>query len=274
MIRLPVFAAIVIANSTMIGLSFSDDLTRISIESLKSAYSVSSVAGDDHPALPRAKRILMVSAPSCARCADELRRLEAPGGPFELLRNRGWKIGAGAENHIQIIDKSGPVTADIANVVVQLNHENAPVVVYVENGDIARSFRGGCTTPLDQWTFGWLMTGNDQRPAPYHPEAITVATSGNYPLRGNHWSVEGHLNPSREYIIQHLRSVHGGYLQANWNIETWSQEELLSAHDDIHERTEGFRGRHPGSGSSIVSRSSASSKAPAKVMGGYRTPGK
>ena len=274
MIRLLVFVALVLSNSTLMDLSFSGDPDLIPPESLQPKNSTSSAAVDNRPALPRVKRILMVSAPSCARCADEFRRLEAPGGPFELLRNRGWKIGAGAENHIQIIDKSGPVGADIADVVMQLNPENAPVVVYVENGDIARSFRGGCTTPLDQWTFGWLMTGNDQRPAPYHPEAVTVATSGNYPLRGNHWSVEGNFNPSRDYVIQHLRSVHGGYLQANWNIETWSQEELLSAHDDIHERTEGFRGRHPGSGSSASSRSSSFSNAPAKALGGNRTPGR
>lgn len=274
MIRLLVFAALVIINSTLVDLAFSEEPDRISTESLQSTDSVSSPGGGVRPAPPRAKRILIVSVPSCLRCTEELRRLEAAGGPFELLRNRGWKIGAGAENHIQIIDKSGPVAADIADVVIHLNPENAPVVVYVENGDITRSFRGGCTTPLDQWTFGWLMTGNDQRPAPYHPEAVTVATSGNYPLRGNHWSVEGNFNPSREYIIQHLRSVHGGYLQANWNIETWSHEELLSAHDDIHERTEGFRGRHTGSGSSASSRSSSFSNAPAKALGGNRTPGR
>ncbi len=274
MIRVLVFVAILLTSSMLIGPAFSEDPGPISIESPEPSNSGSSTAGEGGSVLPRAKRILLLTAPSCALCSDELRRLEAPDGPFELLRNRGWKIGPGAENHIQIVDKSASVDAEFARVVAQLHPVNSPVVVYVENGEIARSFQGGCTTPLDQWTFGWLMTGNDQRPAPYHPQTVTVVTSGNYPLRGNHWSVEGHFNPSREYIIQHLRSVHGGYLQVNWNIETWSQEELLSAHDDIHDRTEGFRGRYTGSGSATSSRTSAFSNAPAKALGGNRTPGR
>lgn len=272
MLKVLVLCAGVFANSAICALSLADELKAVKTEPLKSTDVVSVPEDAIAEVQPRAKRVLLVTSPACPGCLNELRRLEAPGGPFELLRNRGWKIGAGPDSHIQMIDQSAKIESDIEKVVGDLHPVNSPVVVYVENGAIARSFHGGCTTPLDQWTFGWLMTGNDQRPVPFQPEAITVSTTGNYPLRGNHWSVEGEFNPSRDYIIQHLRSTHSGYLQTSWNIESWSKEELLSAHDDIHDRTEGFRGRYSGSGSSSSSKSSHFSNAPSKASGGYRTP--
>ena len=145
----------------------------------------------------RKKRILLLTAPECQDCADALKRLEAVGGPFDLLRRCGWQIGTQPENHVQIIDRSGPIESDISQIVARLQTLNAPVVVFVEDGEISRSFQSGCTTPLDQWTFGWLMTGHDERPAPFLPQPITVTTSGNYPLRGNHWSVDGNPSPTR-----------------------------------------------------------------------------
>lgn len=268
MLRMLFLCAGVMANSAISVSSFADELNAIKIEHAKSDDVRPAEHNTVASLLPRSKRVLLVTSPACAGCINELRRLEASGGPFELLRNRGWRIGTGAESHIQILDQSGTIGSDVEEVVRKLNAVNSPVVVYVENGAIVRSFHGGCTTPLDQWTFGWLMTGNDQRPVPFQPEAITVSTTGNYPLRGNHWSVEGDFNPSREYIIQHLRSTHSQYLQASWNIETWSREELLSAHDDIHDRTEGFRGRaessrsrSSGSGTSAFSKPSKSTNA-------------
>lgn len=274
MLRMLFLCAGVMANSAILVSSFADELTPIKLDQGSPEEVRSAKLNTTASLQPRAKRVLLVTSPTCIGCINVLQRLEAPGGPFELLRNRGWKIGTEAESHIQIIDQSGTIGSDVEEVVRKLHPLNSPVVVYVENGVIARSFQGGCTTPLDQWTFGWLMTGHDQRPAPFQPEAITVSTTGNYPLRGNHWSVEGDFNPSREDIIQHLRSTHSGYLQASWNIETWSREELLSAHDDIHDRTEGFRGRYSGSGSSSSSKSSKFSNAPMKALGGDRTPGR
>jgi hypothetical protein len=61
--------------------------------------------------------------------------------------------------------------------------------------------------------------------------------TGSYPLRGNHWSVEGDSNPSTEKLIGHLRGPnHGHQIAANYAIESWSYEELRSLHDDLHER--------------------------------------
>jgi hypothetical protein len=100
----------------------------------------------------------------------------------------------------------------------------------------------------------------------FRPEPIEVATTGNYPLRGNHWSVEGNWNPTREYVAQHLRSAHASQLQAGWDIESWSAEELRSLHDDIHDREEGFRGRSAGS--------TMSSRSTSGGGGGVKKPGK
>jgi hypothetical protein len=64
-----------------------------------------------------------------------------------------------------------------------------------------------------------------------------VKTTNSYPLRGNHWSIEGDSNPSTEKLISHLRGPnHGHQIAANQTIETWSYEELRSLHDDLHER--------------------------------------
>lgn len=232
---------------------------------------------------PRSKRILVVTSAECQGCAEAILQLESANGPFELLRQRGWKIGAGPENHIQIIDVASNADSDVALLAASLHPLNGPVVVCVERGEVTRAFHRGCTTPLDQWTFGWLMTGDDQRPIPYPPLPVSVPTTDHYPLRGNHWSVEGNFNPTREYTIQHLRSAHARELLADWNIESWSLEELRSVHDDLHERAEGFRGRTmasksiPGTSSvpgTISARSTRSGNIPSKALGGDRTPGR
>ena len=196
--RLLVFVAIAIGSSAMMGSSPAEDPNSTQDISRKRTGAESSRTSGDADPQPRSGRILLLTGPECQSCVEELKRLEAVGGAFELLRRRGWRIGTGAENHIQVIDQSGPVDLDIAQVVATQHPVNAPFVAYVEKGEIARSFHGGCTTPLDQWTFGWLMTGNDERPVPFRPEPISVVTSGNYPLRGNHWSVDGNANPTRE----------------------------------------------------------------------------
>jgi hypothetical protein len=190
------------------------------------------------------KRILVVIGPLERRTQDEMASLEAPGGPFETLKKRGWRIGPESSDHIQIVDRTGPLAAELQVVVSQLPVSDGPVVVCIEDGAIARSFKRGCTTPLDPWTFGWLMTGNDDRPVDFEPEPVTVATTSNYRLRGNHWSVDGDWNPSKDYVVRHLRVSHSNGIQAGWKIESWSIEELRSLHDDIHDREEGFRGRY------------------------------
>ncbi len=222
---------------------------------------------------PRTKRVLLVISQTSEKSLAELRRLESDGGPFDLLKQRGWKIGRGPENHIQIVDISVPVEADISQIIAERSPTDSPLVVCIEEGEIVRSFQRGCTTPLDQWTFGWMMTGNDERPVAYAPEPVQVATTGNYPLRGNHWSVEGNWNPTREYVIHHLRSIHSNQLQADWNIESWSIEELRSVHDDLHDREEGFRGRYASNSTSRASSNNGSRPA-STSSGGVRKPGK
>jgi hypothetical protein len=112
-----------------------------------------------------------------------------------------------------------------------------PAVVCVENGEILRSFKDGCSTPLDPYTFGWLLKGFDERERPPVAEAVKVETSGHYPLRGNHWSVDGDWSPTHERIVFHLRGPnHNALFPQEWRIESWSTEELRSLHDDLHEQ--------------------------------------
>jgi len=187
---------------------------------------------------PRKTRVVFITAKDCDECDRVLTRLRRPGGDFETMKSAGWKIGEGPENHIQIVDR-----ATVPDLVEKLEVRDFPTVACITDGEIVRAFQSGCTTPLDSWTLSWLMKGKDERPTPVKPEPITVATTGNYPLRGNHWSLDGIWNPSKEALVSHLRGpVHGPQLAAgypSYQIETWSVEELRSLHDNLHEREMG-----------------------------------
>jgi hypothetical protein len=185
--------------------------------------------------VPRNPRVLFITAKECDKCERELKRLRKPGGEFESMQARGWKIGESADNHIQIVDR-----ADVPELAELLKGRELPTVLCVEHGEVVRYFKHGCTTPLDAWTFGWLMKGQNERPKAAVPEPIEVETTGHYPLRGNHWSVEGDFNPTSELLVRHLRGPnHGHQIATDWKIEEWSTEELRSLHDDLHEREGG-----------------------------------
>ncbi|HEX3725404.1 MAG TPA: hypothetical protein VHV08_04145 [Pirellulales bacterium] len=196
------------------------------------ASSPSGAAESDPPRNPR---VVFITADDCARCEQELERLGRPGGDFEKLRARGWKIGEAPESHLQIVDHQ-----QVRELVEKLEVREFPTVACVSDGQIVRSFKAGCTTPLDMWTFGFLAKGVDERPRGSVSEAARVETSGHYPLRGNHWSVDEDWNPARDKVIKHLRGPnHGHQIRSHWQIETWSYEELRSVHDDLHEREMG-----------------------------------
>ena len=147
---------------------------------------VESTRAESSRAAPRSTRILFITAKDCEQCALELARLRRPGGEFEAMQSRGWKIGESPDNHLQIVDREA-----VAELVVQLHVREYPTVACISNGEIVRSFKDGCSTPLDAWTFGWLLKGESERPQAVIPEPIRVKSTGSYRLRGNDWSVEG-----------------------------------------------------------------------------------
>src|SRR5262249_42816970 len=188
--------------------------------------------GAPRAATPRNPRVLFIVDGDCPRCRDELARLRKPGGVFEAMQARGWKIGETPDNHVQIVERDV-----VSDLVEELNVREFPTVACISDGEIIRSFKEGCTTPLDGWTFGFLLTGKSLRPRGAVLEAARVASTGSYPLRGNHWSIEGDWNPSKDRLVGHLRGTnHGHQIAASWTIEVWSYEELRSLHDDLHER--------------------------------------
>ena len=194
---------------------------------VKEATELGRVAG-------RNPRVLFITKKGCDRCERELTRLRRPGGDFESMQARGWKIGESASNHIQLVDAE-----KIPDLVRLLNIKEYPTVACVGDGEILRSFKDGCSTPLDAWTFGWLLKGQNERPQAPIPEPIRVASTGHYPLRGNHWSIDGDPNPTEAKLVSHIRGPNHAYqLASEWQIETWSYEELRSLHDDLHERSD------------------------------------
>jgi hypothetical protein len=180
----------------------------------------------------------MITTKGCERCDQELTRLRKPGGEFDVMKKLGWKIGEAETDHIQIVDRE-----QVPQFVEQLKVREYPTVAAIENGEIVRSFKDGCTTPLDSWTFGWLLKGYSERPQTSVPEAARVETTGNYRLRGNHWTLEGDPNPSKQVVVNHLRGPNHGHASGAYGaIENWSYEELRSLHDDLHEREGGTYG--------------------------------
>jgi hypothetical protein len=198
-------------------------------------------------------RVLILVRDDCPKCEEQLQQLQRPGGPFEALKARGWKIGESAESHIQI---TKPTT--VPELAKSLGDIDYPAIMATDEKEVVRYFKSGCTTPLDQWTIGWLISGKNERPTEPVSEPARVASTGNYRLRGNHWSVEGNFNPSQEYVVAHLRGPnHSASAAAYPQIETWSVEELRSLHDDLHER-EGGLSSGVGAARSSGSRSSSS----------------
>ncbi len=180
----------------------------------------------------RNPRVLVITSKDSQHCTDEMNRLNQRGGEFAKMRAIGWTIGTAPQNMVQIVDRD-----EVPDLVEKLDHKEFPTVACIDHGEIVRYFRSGCTTPLDAWTFGFLAKGVDERPAGVVLEAARVESTGSYPLRGNHWSVEGDWNPTREKVVSHLHGPnHEEQLIPAWHIESWSLEELRSLHDDLHEK--------------------------------------
>ncbi len=191
----------------------------------------------EEPAVkPRRVKVLFIVRDGCPRCEEELQRLRKPGGTFEVMQSVGWSIGSTPDSHVQIVKHDA-----LPEFARALDPTDFPAVAGIDGDEVTRYFKTGCTTPLDAWTFGWLLTGKNERPTAIVPEPVRVATTGNYRLRGNHWSVDGDWNPTKPTLLAHLRSPnHATGAAAYGAIENWSVEELRSLHDDLHERDGGL----------------------------------
>jgi hypothetical protein len=223
---------------------------------VQDAVEVRRVAG-------RNPRVLFITAKDCKSCERELERLRRPGGDFEAMQARGWEIGDSSDSHLQIVDRD-----KIPDLVRQLNVREYPTVACISDAEIVRSFKDGCSTPLDAWTFGFLLKGQNERPEAPIPEPVRVASTGQYPLRGNHWSVEGDWNPTEATLVSHLRgSNHADQLATYWKIETWSYEELRSLHDELHENELGSATFTSSTGSALTSRGFEPAAASHKFFG-------
>lgn len=180
-------------------------------------------------------RAVIVMAEWCVHCPKK----EVAKAVAAMLA-KGWKIGPEATNAIQLldVDKHQAESDRVLNALGQ-STTGLPFMVAVEGGKIVRRLETGCTTPIDQWSLGWLATGIDERPD-REKEPATVRRSGNYPLRGGWWTVNQYParanSPSRSYIIRHLTAggVHAGKFAADW-LASLSIPELHSLHSDDHE---------------------------------------
>ncbi|HZZ72841.1 MAG TPA: hypothetical protein VFE24_11350 [Pirellulales bacterium] len=194
----------------------------------------------------RNPRVLFIVRQHCPACDEALAKLKKSGSDFDMMRSAGWKIGAEPDNNIQIVD-----AATIPEIVSKLAVKVFPTVCCIDKGEIVRSFHSGCTTPLDCWTLGFLAKGVDERPKAAVLETARVESTGHYPLRGNHWSIETDWNPTKPEAVAHLRGPnHGAQILPSQHIEDWSLEEVLSLHDDLHERELAANGGSSGSGNS------------------------
>ena len=120
----------------------------------------------------RKSRVLIIVRDDCPKCDAELARLREPGGPFEAMQAVGWKIDSTPDSHVQIVNRD-----DVPEVAKTLDAADYPAVAAVDGEEVIRYFETGCTTPLDAWTFGWLMTGKNERPTAVVPEPVRVAST-------------------------------------------------------------------------------------------------
>ena len=186
-------------------------------------------ASDEILRLGLKRRVLIIVRPGCKQCNAKLNELER--NHFPNMRYSGWRIGSSAESHIQIVSAN-----DVADLVATQKVKSFPAVVAVHSGHITRSFTDGCNQPLDFWTFNWLLNGGKPPHGIKVSAPTTVVTTGHYPLRGSHWSIDGDYDPPREVVVEHLfEPQHVDLFPADWDVHSWSYEELRSLHDDLHE---------------------------------------
>jgi len=173
-------------------------------------------------------RMYIMTAEGCPPCKEALDRLQKKDGPFDKLKESGWLIGTEGSVHIQIVD------VDKSNIDDRLGVHYTPAFVMVKDGQVVRRIDLGCGTVIDSYALDWLYTGV-QKKAPA-TEKLRVATSGNYPVHGMRWNFEGRWNPSKSFMVNHLKRVHNyrGRFN-NTDLNKWTKAELWSAHDDIHE---------------------------------------
>src|SRR5262245_23794274 len=126
-----------VAGGPMIGVHGADEstssLARASPAS-RDAPSSKSVEAEPVPpspkVTPREPRVLFITAANNAKCATELARLRRLGGDFEAMKSRGWYIGPGPENHLQIVDRDA-----IPEIVERLKVHEFPTVACIEKGE-------------------------------------------------------------------------------------------------------------------------------------------
>lgn len=186
----------------------------------------------------RANRIVLVGSNDCPPCLVLAPKVDKA---LTALEKQGqWTIGEEPYYMIQhFFADERPELLDQLGKELGIPPESLsfPFVVKIENGKIVRRWTPGCTTPMDVWTFSWLMDGVEVRPVTVEPEKATVARSGHYPLTGGWWSVEGHWNPSKAFLISHLtrHSNHASrFAKRRAWLETLSIAELQSVHTDDH----------------------------------------
>jgi hypothetical protein len=143
------------------------------------------------------------------------------------LRSVGWRVHGGAGAQVQVIE------------VASATQES--FVYYDRNGWKQREVGVGCGEPLDQWSITWLYTGKHTRPK-LKKVRVTASHTGNYPIRGSWYNVDNINNPSKQYLIQHLRGPnHRDAFKYFDNLESWSYSELMSAHSDHHSDERKFK---------------------------------
>src|SRR5262245_58530786 len=79
---------------------------------------------------PRNPRVLFIVDRDCPRCREELTRLRRPGGVFEAMQARGWKIGETPDSHVQIVDRDA-----VPDLVEELNVREFPTVACISDGE-------------------------------------------------------------------------------------------------------------------------------------------
>ena len=173
------------------------------------------------------RQVLFFTAEWCAAC-KVIKNIE-----LKALKDAGWRVGEAETDAVRVIDiEKNP------NLWKQYGSEEdgLPQFVCIYDGEVIRSLRSGCSTPMDAYGISWTFKGVDERPEPKRLP-VTVDNNGEYPIRGNWWSVEGNWNASRREVIKHLLESpnHRELRPYGSMIKRMSRAEAHSLHSDHHE---------------------------------------
>jgi hypothetical protein len=168
----------------------------------------------------KGKRTILVTDPiNCQPCR------QVDSGLLSILRNKqhqsvGWVINNTEDATLQVLNINDP--KDVAEIE-RLGLDFTVVPTFIRYNSEGESISGN----ISYEEFLRFSEGGNKRPF--------------YKSRTkSKWHINGNYSPSKQTIINHLRTNKDHAAIAQWPLEILSQEDLRSLHSDVHNKNYGL----------------------------------